>query len=184
MTHTPSNWTPVRRGDPGSGVRCRRAILIHVKVPNVDLRDVRPPIGGLPLYKNIIIPVDLGHTERLQPMIDIARLLGGDGASVILINVVENLPAFVAAELPSDLTARTIEDARSRLEETVAGHGISAEIEVRSGHPATTILECANDRKADLIVIASHRPGFGDFLIGSTAARVVRHAQCSVHVVR
>ncbi len=136
------------------------------------------------MYKNIIIPVDLGHTERLQPMLDVAHLLGGNDANVVLINIVENLPAFVAAELPSDLTARTVEDARSRLEAAVASHGISAEIEVRSGHPATTILECAADRNADLIVIASHRPGFGDFLIGSTAARVVRHAQCSVHVVR
>jgi len=136
------------------------------------------------MYRNIIIPVDLGHAERLQPMVDVARLLGGDGANVVLLNVVENLPAFVVAELPSDLTTRTIEDARERLQETVAGSGISAEIEVRSGHPATTILECAKDRNADLIVIASHRPGFGDFLIGSTAARVVRHAQCSVHVVR
>lgn len=136
------------------------------------------------MYKNIIIPVDLGHTERLQSMLDVARLLGGTDAKVTLINVVENLPAFVAAELPSDITARTVEDARSRLEETLAGQGIYAEIEVRSGHPATAILECAADRRADVIVIASHRPGFGDFLIGSTAARVVRHAQCSVHVVR
>lgn len=136
------------------------------------------------MYRNIIIPVDLGHAERLQPMVDVARLLGGDGANVVLLNVVENLPAFVVAELPSDLTTRTVEDARERLQETVAGSGINVEIEVRSGHPATTILECAKDRNADLIVIASHRPGFGDFLIGSTAARVVRHAQCSVHVVR
>lgn len=136
------------------------------------------------MYKNIIIPVDLGHTERLQPMLGVARLLGSADAKVILVNVVENLPAYIAAELPSDLTARSMEDAKGRLEEAMASQGIDAEIEVRSGHPATVILECATDRKADLIVIASHRPGFGDFLIGSTAARVVRHAQCSVHVVR
>ncbi len=136
------------------------------------------------MYTNIIIPVDLGHVERLKPMVDAARLLGGEDATVTLINVVENLPAFIAAELPSDLTARSMEDARARLEETVADLGISAEIDVCSGHPATAILESAKDRKADLIIIASHRPGFGDFLIGSTAARVVRHAQCSVHVVR
>ncbi len=136
------------------------------------------------MYTNIIIPVDLGHTERLKPMVDAALLLGGEDATVTLVNVVENLPAYIAAELPSDLTARSMEDARARLEETVAAQGIRAQIEVCSGHPATAILEFAKDRKADLIVIASHRPGFGDFLIGSTAARVVRHAQCSVHVVR
>jgi nucleotide-binding universal stress UspA family protein len=33
-------------------------------------------------------------------------------------------------------------------------------------------------------VIASHRPGMADLLIGSTAAQVVRHAPCAVHVLR
>ena len=36
----------------------------------------------------------------------------------------------------------------------------------------------------DCVVIASHRPGLQDYLLGSTAARVVRHAACSVHVLR
>ena len=33
-------------------------------------------------------------------------------------------------------------------------------------------------------MIASHKPGFSDYFIGSTAARIVRHAQCSVLVTR
>ena len=37
---------------------------------------------------------------------------------------------------------------------------------------------------ADVIVIASHDPGLADYLLGSVAARVVRHAHCSVLVVR
>ena len=39
-------------------------------------------------------------------------------------------------------------------------------------------------KAADLIVIGCHAPGVGDFLLGSNAARVVRHAGCSVYVVR
>ena len=35
-----------------------------------------------------------------------------------------------------------------------------------------------------MIVIASHDPGLADYLLGSTAGRVVRHAHCSVLVVR
>ena len=38
--------------------------------------------------------------------------------------------------------------------------------------------------KPDLIVMASHRPELKDYLIGPNAARVVRHADCSVQVVR
>ena len=39
-------------------------------------------------------------------------------------------------------------------------------------------------QQADLIIIASHKPGFQDYFLGSTAAKVVRHAPCSVLVVR
>ena len=35
-----------------------------------------------------------------------------------------------------------------------------------------------------MIVIASHDPGLVDYLLGSVAARVVRHAHCSVLVTR
>ena len=55
---------------------------------------------------------------------------------------------------------------------------------LREGNPANEILALAEESGADCIVIASHRPGFGDYLIGSTAARVVRHAPCSVMVLR
>jgi len=46
------------------------------------------------------------------------------------------------------------------------------------------ILEMAKAKNVDLIVIASHKPGIADYLLGSVAAGVVRHAKCSVHVMR
>ncbi len=46
------------------------------------------------------------------------------------------------------------------------------------------MLAAAEERNADLIVIASHRPGLQQFLLGSTASRVVRHATCTVLVKR
>jgi len=42
----------------------------------------------------------------------------------------------------------------------------------------------AKEKDVDLIIIASHRPGLQDYFLGSTAAKVVRHATCSVLVVR
>ncbi|MEO0359386.1 MAG: universal stress protein, partial [Pseudomonadota bacterium] len=47
-----------------------------------------------------------------------------------------------------------------------------------------TITDWARDKGADLIVIASHRPTMSDIFLGSTAAWVVRHADCPVHVIR
>ena len=46
------------------------------------------------------------------------------------------------------------------------------------------ILKMAKKTKCDLIVIGAHRPELKDYLLGPNAARVVRHADCSVMVVR
>ncbi|MFC4352626.1 universal stress protein [Fodinicurvata halophila] len=136
------------------------------------------------MYKTIIVPIDLMHAERIQPMIQAARRLEGEGATLILTNVIEDVPSFMEAQLPAGVIDRLKEQARLQLEELAEGNAPGCEIEVRPGQPAAEILELARERGADLIVIASHQPGFGDFLIGSTAARVVRHADCSVHVIR
>ena len=48
----------------------------------------------------------------------------------------------------------------------------------------TNFCEEASDWNADLIVVGSHRPVMSDYLLGSNAKTIVRHAQCSVLVVR
>ena len=52
------------------------------------------------------------------------------------------------------------------------------------GHSANGILDYAEKNEIDCIIVASHRPGYQDYFLGSTAARVVRHATCAVHVLR
>ena len=46
------------------------------------------------------------------------------------------------------------------------------------------ILGVAEEAEADLVVVGSHRPAMKDYLLGTNAARVVRHARCSVLVAR
>ena len=46
------------------------------------------------------------------------------------------------------------------------------------------ILGAAEEVEADLVVVGSHRPAMKDYLLGTNAARVVRHACCSVLVAR
>jgi nucleotide-binding universal stress UspA family protein len=55
---------------------------------------------------------------------------------------------------------------------------------VTTGRVFRGILDVAEQEKADLIVLASHRPDLRDLLIGENAERIVRHARCSVLVVR
>ncbi len=132
----------------------------------------------------IIVPIDLGHAERAGLMLETARKLGGDQAHLVLMNVVEDVPAYVAAQLPDGFIDMRKDEARAELGKIAEAAGVDAEIEVRSGQASTAILAAAEEKKARVIVIASHRPGFGDYFLGSTAARVVRHAECSVFVLR
>ncbi len=136
------------------------------------------------MYKTIIVPIDLTHAEQGKPMLEVAKSLGDKGAKVVLINVVEDVPARVTAELPAGAHEKIIEHAKTELKAMAAGAGADAEAVVRDGHPPTAIIGLAEELEADLIIVASHRPGWQDYLLGSTAARVVRHAQCSVLVVR
>lgn len=135
------------------------------------------------MYKKIIVPIDLSHQERIDSMVAAAKVLASGGKAV-LVHVVEDIPAFVAAQIPEDVVKDTQSSAEERLKEIAAESGLDAEIDVRHGHAANTILDIAEERGADCIVIASHKPHWEDYLIGSTAARVVRHAKCAVHVLR
>ncbi|MEK8126017.1 universal stress protein [Methylocystis sp. IM4] len=55
---------------------------------------------------------------------------------------------------------------------------------VRYGAVYPEVLAEAEDWGADLIIVGSHRPGMATYLLGSSAAAIVRHAKCSVLVVR
>ena len=62
--------------------------------------------------------------------------------------------------------------------------GFEVDIEIRLGHAAQGILTVADGKRADTIVLSYHRPGIEGYFLSSTAARVVRHAKCTVVVIR
>ena len=134
--------------------------------------------------KTIIVPVALAQIEKAQSMLDVARQLGGADGEIVLVTVIEDIPGYIAAELPAGLIENAADEARGELRALARNSGMELPVEVRKGNPATAILAVASERNADVIVIASHRPGLQDYFLGSTAARVVRHARCSVHVIR
>jgi len=61
---------------------------------------------------------------------------------------------------------------------------VSAECAVAVGVPWQAICDTARRVEADLIVLGSHGYGALDRLLGTTAAKVVNHAPCSVLVAR
>ena len=134
------------------------------------------------MFETILVPVDLSHPEEGSKALGIARQLGGGQARIIALYVEGDIPKFIADKIPEGVREENI--ATARVDLSSRADEVGAESEIRSGRPSTVILEYAKEIGADLIVIASHRPGLQDYLLGSTAARVVRHAECTVLVER
>lgn len=130
------------------------------------------------------MPVDLAHLDKAAVMIEMARKLAFEDAKIILTNIVEEMPPHFVPELPDDYIKKSKSTALGEMQKIAASAQIDIDIDVRVGHPAKAILAVADNNNADAIVIASHRPGLQDYLLGSTAARVVRHAKCTVVVIR
>ncbi len=135
------------------------------------------------MYKNILIPVLLDDDHEKHSAIQVAKTLAGDGTAFTVLHVMEVIPAYVTAEIPSEVLANT----RKEVEEGVST--ISKELPncvgvTVSGHAGNAIVEYAKKHGIDCIVLASHKPGLQNYFLGSTADRVVRHAGCAVHVLR
>jgi nucleotide-binding universal stress UspA family protein len=135
------------------------------------------------MYKNILIPVVLDNGADVQASYSVAQTLADDGAKFTVMHVLEQIQGFVAIDIPAEALAKADRAAETALAESAKALPDAATALLR-GHPGTTIVNYASENGIDCIVIASHKPGIEDFFLGSTAARVVRHASCSVHVIR
>ncbi len=136
------------------------------------------------MFNTILIPIDIGHTDEVKNVINIAAANGNKDARIILLNIVEDIPKWAAAELPDGFQQKSLQTAQEELNAIANASDIKTDADARIGHPYQTILDVAKEKGAELIIIASHQPGLQDYLLGSTAAKVVRHARCSVLVVR
>jgi len=136
------------------------------------------------MYKSILVPIDLADSNKAVPMIEAAKKMAEKDAHIILVNVIEAIPGFIASQLPAGVRETVQEDALTELKKIAKTAGLKADIEMRSGSAHLCILDVAKERNADLILIGSHKPEVQDYLLGSTASRIVRHADCSVFVLR
>jgi nucleotide-binding universal stress UspA family protein len=140
------------------------------------------------MFKKILVPIDISQSDGgatgLKSAVELADTTG---AKLILLHVTADVPNLVAAQLPSNYLQAAQESAAKELEGIAKKLKLAAgnlEIQTTHGHAYSKILEAAKKEGVDLIVIASHQPGAADYLLGSCAAKVVRHAHCSVLVVR
>lgn len=134
------------------------------------------------MYAKVLIALAPDHQVTLAALVKAAKALCPDGMIEVL-TVIEPIPEHIAAHLPSDQQDRHLALTQEGLERDLRAHG-RMRPRAAEGNAAQVILHTAKSEGFDCILLASHKPGLSDYFLGSTAARVVRHANCSVHVLR
>ena len=150
------------------------------------------------MNKKILAAVDIQHRSSWGAVLPAAvqQMKATQGGKLYVIAVVPDI--FAGVDWRYAIRGETggseefnqqalIEQARARLKEIIDDNvprDIPVEAIVKHGTPYQVIIDTAAELEVNLIIIAAHRPSLKDYLIGPTSARVVRHADCSVQVVR
>lgn len=141
------------------------------------------------MFKTVLLAIDLNEESSWKRALPVAvAQCEAFGASLHVVVVVPDFGmSIVAQHFPKDFESRTLEASRRSLDAFIAKQ-VPATLEaqgiVAHGTIYREILRTARSTGADLIVMASHRPELKDYLLGPNTARVVRHFDGSVMVVR
>jgi universal stress protein F len=140
------------------------------------------------MFKKILVPVDLAEPELTRTAIDEAVALAKIGnADLRLVNVQSLVPVAFMDYIPPNFDAQLRETSEQEINATAKKMDYPADrvsTAVRFGGVYSEVLGEATEWGADLIVLCSHRPTMATYLIGSNAKTIVRHAKCSVLVLR
>ena len=134
--------------------------------------------------KKILAAIDIARSGGNDMCMKIAQGISGSmDAELVLLYVIESIPGYIAKEIPDKILKERESEAADVLRKLAKQYDCS-DIAIREGAPSTEILEYASEIDADLIVLHSQDPGLATYFMGSVASRVVRHAHCSVYIVR
>lgn len=140
------------------------------------------------MFKTILVAIDLEHSEQNRHILKaVKNIADANDAEVHLLEVVAAAPAIVSQFLDENYEQLASGQAQNELakladELDLATGEVSCSI--RFGTVYDEVLAAAKAVKADLIITGSHKPNVSDYLLGSNAARIMRHAECSVLVIR
>ena len=123
------------------------------------------------MFDSIVVGTDGSDTanEAVRQAVELAKAVG---AELLVVS------AFVRA---SEEVAALLSGAADTAREA----GVPVQTFPRPGDPADAILDVAEERDADLIVVGNKgMTGAKRFLLGSVPNRVSHHAPCSVLIIR
>jgi nucleotide-binding universal stress UspA family protein len=141
------------------------------------------------MFSKILLPIDIAEPEIAKEAIDVAvGVAKAFNSDIRLIHV--SSPIIVAS--PMAVIPQSVYDElgvyeKSELERMAAAIDrpkgrLSAVVRIGGVYPE--LLAEAAEWRADLIVVGAHKRSMATYLLGSSAAAIVRHASCTVMVVR
>ncbi len=139
------------------------------------------------MFSKILVPIDLEHENPGSRAIPVAtELADKHGGRISMLHVIAPTPAVVSQFLPAGQEKANIADAKRELGELVKKYNMPADTEiiVVQGDVYPQIINVSSEKGIGLTVMSSQKPGLSTYFLGSNAARVVRHSECSVLVLR
>jgi len=144
------------------------------------------------VFRSIVVGID-GSDTATEAVRQATSLASSVGARIELVSAYEPVSDARLREsvvVPRDLhwIINPREDVEATLEAAaceVRDAGVQVEVFARQGDPADAILDVAEERGSDLIVIGNKgMTGAKRFLLGSVPNKISHHAPCSVLIIR
>ncbi len=141
------------------------------------------------MFSKILVPIDLAHEPINEKVLDISlEMAAQHDAEIHVMTVVPTYSmSIVGSFFPAEHEQQALDAVKEKLKEFLEKRqtpekGLKGH--VAQGTIYDEIMKAADKLQCDLIVMASNRPDLQDYLLGPNAARVVRHANQSVFVLR
>jgi nucleotide-binding universal stress UspA family protein len=144
------------------------------------------------MFGSIVVGTD-GSETAAQAVRQATELARSVGASINVVSAYEPVPTTLreeATQIPKSgvhVRARVLDPLRvlGDAADEVRQAGVEVETFAREGDPADAILDVAEERGADLVVVGNKgMTGAKRFLLGSVPNKVSHHAPCSVLIIR
>jgi nucleotide-binding universal stress UspA family protein len=145
------------------------------------------------MFDRIVVGTDGSETanEAVRQATELAKAVG---SSIDIVSAYEPVSSArlreEAQQVPKDMewmvnpredVDATLKAAAEQIEEA----GVEVHTHAREGDPADAILDVAEERKTDLIIVGNKgMTGAKRFLLGSVPNKVSHHAPCSVLIIR
>lgn len=137
------------------------------------------------MFTHIMAPVDLAHLGRLESALEAtADIAKHYGAKVTFVSATNPTPGPVAHN-PQEFRKKLADFASAQAEKA----GIKTDSHALILHDETVdlddaLLDTAEELGVDLVVMASHKPGFVDHFWSSNGGTIARRSKASVFIIR